>query len=96
MGRLLRSAYQYVVRSGAYDEAVMKLQTNRTIGTLSLRYKGLAHVILQVHMPRSADASPVAKRGKLKGGVVPGFSDEILEKAVELANKSIGGAADCD
>ena len=49
-----------------------------------------------MHIPRSSDASPIAKRGKLKGGVVPGFSDEILEKAVELANKSIGGAADSD
>ena len=96
MGRILRCAYKYVVKSGAYDEAVMKLQTNRTIGTLSIRYKGLAHVILQVHMPRSSDASPIAKRGKLKPDVVPGFSLDILDKAVELANMAIAGNADSD
>ena len=96
MGRILTCAYKYVVKSGAYDEAVMKLQTNRTIGTLSIRYKGLAHVILQVHMPKSSDASPIAKRGKLKPDVVPGFSLDVLNKAVELANMAIAGNADSD
>ena len=96
MGRILRCAYQYVVKSGAYDEAVMKLQTNRTIGTLSIRYKGLAHVIHQVHMPRSSDASPVAKRGKPKPDIVLGFSLDILDKAVELANMAIAGTVDSD
>ena len=89
MGKLLTSAYDYILNCGGFDAAVMKLQTNRAIGTLSVRYRGLAHVILQVVVSRNPGTPPLAKRGKIVADAVPGFSEDVISKAVELANASI-------
>ena len=89
MGRLLTAAFKYVESHSVFDPAVMKLSTNRSIGTLSIRYKGLAHIILQVVVSRSPGSAPVAKRGKMVANDVPGFTTAILDKAVQLANEAI-------
>ena len=89
MGRLLTASYKFILENPVYDAAAMKLQTNRSIGTLSVRYKGLAHVILQVVFPRVAGAPPFAKRGKIVSDAVPGFNDELITQCIELANSSI-------
>ena len=89
MGRLLTAAFQYIESHACFDAAVMKLSTNRGIGTLSVRYKGLAHIILQVVVSRSPGSAPVAKRGKMVANDIPGFTSAILDKAVQLANEAI-------
>ena len=89
MGRILTSAYDFILKSGGFDRAVMELQTNRSMGTLSIRYRGLAYVILQIWLPRASAGSPSARRGPMRGDVVPGITDEIIQKAVDLANSAI-------
>ena len=89
MGRILTSAYDYISKSGGVDRAVMELQTNRSMGTLSIRYRGLAYVILQIWLPRSSSGNPSARRGSMRGDAAPGITDAIIAKAVDLANAAI-------
>ena len=89
MGRILTSAYDHIQSSGGFDRAVMELQTNRAMGTLSIRYRGLAYVVLQIWIPRNNAGTPHARRGTMRGDVVPGITDAILLRAVELANAAI-------
>ena len=89
MGRILTSAYDHIQSSGGFDRAVMELQTNRAMGSLSIRYRGLAYVVLQIWIPRNNAGTPHARRGTMRGDVVPGITDAILLRAVELANAAI-------
>ena len=89
MGRILTSAFEFISTSGGFDRAVMELQTNRSMGTLSIRYRGLAYVVLQIWLPRASFGTPSARRGTMSGNTVPGITDEIIQKAVDLANAAI-------
>ena len=89
MGRILTSAYDIILKSGGFDRVVMELQTNRSMGTLSIRYRGLAYVILQIWLPRSSAGSPSARRGTMRGDAVPGITDEIFQKAIDLSNAAL-------
>ena len=87
MGSVLAAAFRHISSRPGYSKDNHRLQTNKRNGTLSIRNRGRAYVLLQIMLPKknSPNIVPSAKQIDILPADFPGVSDADVKAALELA-----------
>ena len=91
MGIILGEAFSHISALSTFDLSVHKLQTNKKTGTLSIRHKGRAFVLLQVMLPRknNPDIAPAVRKVDELPPDFPGVSNADVVAASTKAQAKI-------
>ena len=87
MGSVLSAAFSHIIALPGYNKDTHRLQTNKRNGTLSIRNRGRAFILLQVVLPKkgSSNAVPSARQVDTLPADFPGVSDADVKAALELS-----------
>ena len=87
MGSILSAAYTHISSRPGYIHKTHCLQTNKKNGTLSIRDKGRAFVLLQVLLLRKGapDVAPQVRKKEILPDSFPGIADAEVDAAIALA-----------